>query len=239
MSTFLGRDAVFWAGIEALAVCIYTFVVVVTGLLIYRQVRAAAMTFRLGAAQRLQELVDVFRTDRQSMFQTFPLEMVMGAEQFPQEPPRRVGARPRGLGDAATLGLTEQQAQAIESLSEEQRETARRVVGKLNDIGELIESGTLEQRAFLGKYHVMVIQCCHMLEAFRREEERRRGGNYGQRLLRMRQWAINYNDASPKHREMPISVTNGVERRMVYRSPPGTRSQRLTWFMRRYTGRYA
>jgi len=61
------------------------------------------------------------------------------------------------------------------------------VIARMNDLWQLVEDGIIDRRTFLGKYHVMVIQCCHLVEAVRRAEEARRGGNYGQRLLRMRQ----------------------------------------------------
>jgi hypothetical protein len=80
-----------------------------------------------------------------------------------------------------------------------------------------------------------------MLEAVRRDEERMRGGNYGQRLLRMRSWAVHYNDAWSKHRERKIEITAGQRaerRRTIYKSPRPTLIRRVVWFARRMLAWY-
>ncbi len=134
--------------------------------------------------------------------------------------------------------LTPQQTSALKSISDELKERARHVIARLNDIGQLVEDGFIDRRVFLGKYHVMVIQCCHLLEAIRRDEEAQRGGNYGQRLLRMRYWATTYNDIWPKHRDAAIEITGISSRRIIYQSPSSTMIQRLIWTMRRWLGWY-
>ena len=119
-------------------------------------------------------------------------------------------------------GITRGQREALQSLDDETRDRAVHIIARLNDIGQLVEDGFISRRVFLGKYHVMVIQCCHMVEVIRRDEEKRRGGNYGHRLLRMRHWATTYNDIWPKHRNVPIEITSGpggANRRVIYRTP--------------------
>ena len=106
---------------------------------------------------------------------------------------------------------------------------ARHVIARLNDVGQLVEDGFVSRNVFFGKYHVMVIQCCHLVEAVRRDEEGQRSGNYGQRLLRLRHWATVYNDICPKHRESPIEISNGADRRVVYRSPTPSNMQKIYW----------
>jgi len=64
MDTFWGHSNTFWVAIEAIAVCSYNLVVVVTLLFIYRQVRTAAKTFQFETICRLQQLIDDFREDR-------------------------------------------------------------------------------------------------------------------------------------------------------------------------------
>lgn len=228
----------FWTGVEALAVWAYTILVTLTLWFLYRQVRTAAKTFQLDAARRLQELVDDFRGDRRQLFTTLPLELALRDQQFLTRPSGRRTVARSSENEIARMALDDEQKTALGALGEDQRELARRVIGRLNDIGALIEDGLVERGAFLGKYHVMVIQCCHLVEAVRRDEEMGRGGNYGQRLLRMRRWAVLYNDASPKHRTVPVHITNGSTKRVVYRSPAATIQRRIVWVFRRWTGSY-
>jgi hypothetical protein len=156
-----------------------------------------------------------------------------------------------------SMTLTPEQTGALQSVSDEIRECARRVIERLNDIGQLVEDGFIDRRVFFGKYHVMVIQSCHLVEAIRREEEAQRGGNYGQRLLRMRHRAIMYNDIWPKHRAVPIRITREQstrlflgdeapvhpvrllpEQRVIYQSPTPTIVQRMIWALRRWLSWY-
>lgn len=238
MDEFLGRGIVFWTAIQTIAVCVSAVVVGITFWFLYMQVRTAAKTFELDAIRRLQELIDDFREDRQHLFTTFPLDIVFRHDQFSQRPAGRHKPSRLTEGEIRRMMLTEEQKKALDSLSSEQRNLAQRVIARLNDIGELIENGIINRRMFLGKYHVMVVQCCHILEAFRRDEEKRRSGNYGQRLLRMRHWAVTYNDASPKHRDIPITITNGKDSRPVYQSPSHTFSRRIEWTVRRWLSWY-
>lgn len=234
MDTFLGRSSTFWSGVEALAVCVYTVVVIVTLGFIYRQVRTGAMAFQLDAIRRLQELVDDFREDRRLLFTTLPLDLVFSHEQFSKQPPGRHTVHRLSEDELRSMAPTPEQKQALESLGEEQLECARRVIARLNDIGQLIEDHFIDRRVFLGKYHVMVIQCCHLVEAIRREDEKRRGGNYGQRLLRMRHWATVYNDVSPKHRDLAIEIKGAHGCRVAYQSPSPTFLQHAVWAIRRW-----
>jgi hypothetical protein len=249
MEMFWGRTATFWGAIEALGVCANTVFVVATLLFIYRQVRTAAKSFQLDVICRMQALVDDFRDDRIALFANVPLELVASREQFPQQAPgRRLSAEYAGVWNP-----TSEQALALTSIADDVRDRAIRVIARMNDLWQLVEDGIIDRRTFLGKYHVMVIQCCHLVEAVRRAEEARRGGNYGQRLLRMRQAAIMFNDASPKHRAVTIkvsrlhptryvlggdkrehSVPSIPEERVIYQSPRPTFARRLRWALRRW-----
>ena len=133
------------------------------------------------------------------------------------------------------------QKQALQSLDNETRNRLVRVIARLNDIGQLVEDGFISRRIFLGKYHVLIIQCCHMVEVVRRDEEKKRGGNYGHRLLRMRRWATAYNDIWPKHRHVPVEITSGsgeVNRRVIYRSPRFSFIRRAVLALRGYLSLY-
>lgn len=258
VETFLGRSNTFWVGIEALGACISGLAVLVTLWFIYLQVRTAAKSFQLDAVCRLQELIDAFRGDRTILFTAYPLEVAVSHEQFPRRPPGRGHLGPKEDEDEARRrALTSEQIAALHSISEELKDRGRRVIEKLNDVGQLVEDGFVDKRVFFGKYHVMVIQCCHFVEALRRDEEARRGGNYGQRLLRMRHRATMYNDIWPKHRIVPIRVTRDQasrllldegaqalpasllsEQRVVYQSPVPTIRRRIIWIFRRWMAAY-
>jgi len=233
MDTFWGHSSTFWTAIQAIGVCAYTALVVITLWFIYRQVRYAAKAFQFGTICRLQELVDDFHEDRRILFTMCPLELALSHEQFPKRPPGRHSATRPDEKLTQQMAITPQQATALQSVSDELRERARRVIARLNDIGQLVEDGFVDRLVFLGKYHVMVIQCCHLVEAIRRDEEARRGGSYGQRLLRMRYWATTYNDVWPKHREAAIEITCTSGRRVIYVSPSPTVLQRTMWMIRR------
>lgn len=251
METFWGHSNTFWTGVSAISSCIYTTLVTVTLWFIYRQVHTAAKSFQLEALIRLQQLVDDFREDRRTLFTNCPLSLALTHQQFAKRPPGRHRMRELDAQEVQMLALTEEQADALRSIDGTTKECARRVIARFNDIGQLIEDGFVNRRVFLGKYHVMVIQCCHLIEAIRREEEAHRGGNYGQRLLRMRHWATTYNDAWPKHRKAPIEITTTpssrlvlkeaapkVIRREIYRSPSPDVGKLVKWFFRRQFSYY-
>lgn len=238
MDEFLGRSVLFWTAIQTIAVCASSAAVAVTLWLIYIQVRTASKTFELDAIQCLQKLVDDFREDRRQLFTTFPLEIVLHHDQFPNRPPGRSKLPRLTRSQIKRMALTVQQKSALDSLTPDQRDRARHVIRRLNDIGQLIEDGIINRQMFLGKYHVMIIKCCHILEAIRREDEYQRGGNYGQRLLRMRHWAVTYNNAMPKHRDKPIIITGGKTDCRVYKPPPSTFARELGWAVRRWLSWY-
>jgi len=218
-SVFWGHTSTFWVGVEALAVSAYTLLVSATLWFIYRQVRTAAKAFQMDAICRLQQLVDDFRESRTILFTTCPLELVVSGEQFPSKAPGRHKIKRSSEDEIRRTALTEKQNVALQSIDSDLREHAKCVIARLNDIGELVEDGFVSRRVFLGKYHAMVIQCCHAVEAIRRDEEARHGGNYGQRLLRMRHWAVTYNDIWPKHRNKVIAVTGPKGQCIVHQSP--------------------
>jgi hypothetical protein len=251
MDTFLGRSTAFWTAVEAIAVCLNTAVLAFSLWFLYRQLRAAAKSFEFNSNRRLQELVDDFREQRHILFNTVPLEIALTQDQFSKRPPGRHRLHRPTKGELHRMRLTSEQEATLRSIGHEQRECAKRIIARLNDIGQLVEDGFIDRRIFLGKYHVMAIQCCHMVEAIRRDEELRRGGNYGQRLLRMRHWASIYNDVWPKHRAVPIDVSCRQEgaalhrsgsplilRRVIYRSPPPTIRHLLIWAARRLLSWY-
>lgn len=237
MDELLGRDLAIWTAIQSVAVCISSIAVTITLVFLYWQVRTATRTFSFDAIRRLQELVDDFHDERHRLFTQIPLEIVLLQHQFPRRPPRR-HALSHYKADQSKFELTEEQKGALVSLSSGRREIAIKVIGRLNDIGQLVDDRIIDRRIFLGKYHTMIIRCCHVLEAVRRDEEARLGSNYGQRLLRMRQWATRYNDVVPKHRVHEIYVVQGSKRLVIYKSSKPTIGCRIGWAIRRFLRLY-
>jgi hypothetical protein len=111
---------------------------------------------------------------------------------------------------------------------------ARKVIGRLNDLGQLAEDGFINYQVFLGKYHTMIIRLCHFLEPIRRKiEDEQHGGSYGQRLLRMRHVAITYNKISPKHRNVDIKIFTPNGSKTIVPAFEGSLIQRLFWYFQR------
>ncbi len=230
---FLGKSIVFWAGLEAIGVLANTLILAITGWFIYRQLRTAARSFQFDGVRKMQELVDEFRDDRNKIFATFPIELVVSSTQFARRPPGRLISRRISEGERRRMLLTSEQLRALHSLNGKQIQLAKRVIGKLNDLGELAEDGFIDYRVFLGKYHTMIIRLCHFLEPIRRNEEELQGGSYGQRLLRMRHDAVEYNILSPKHRNVDIKIITPKGSKIIIDAIEGSFLQKIFWFWRR------
>jgi hypothetical protein len=239
--TFLGQSSIFWTGVAAISACVSTVLVVVTMWFLVYQIKLAAKTLALETVRNLQRSVDEFRDDRRLLFTDCPIELGFGQDQFPEKPPKRRSQTK--IYECLPAEMTADQTLALASISGDQKDRAVRVIDRLNDIGQLLEDGFIDRRIVFGKYHVMIIQCCHVVEAVRQAEESRRGGNYGQRILRLRHRATIYNDIWPKHRAKPIKVSResssrisgslSKAERIVYQSPDPTLSLRFRWFIRR------
>src|SRR5205085_7155403 len=141
MDTFLGHSTVFWTAIGSIAVCAYTVLVVLSLWLIYRQVRIAAKSFQLEAIRSLQQLVDGFRNERAALFAAIPLSLALNQDQFPQRPPPRRRLHRVTDAEVRRMELTTEQKVALDALSPETLNSAKHVIGRLNDIGELVEDG--------------------------------------------------------------------------------------------------
>jgi len=231
---FLGKPTVFWCGLEAIGVLANALILAITGWFIYKQLRTAARTFQFDGIRKMQELVDEFREDRDKVFLTFPIELVVSSTQFASRPPIRIVGYKISEGERRRMLLTKEQAQALNSLNDEQIYVARKVIGKLNDLGQLAEDGFINYKVFLGKYHTMIIRLCHFLEPIRRKiEEEQHGGNYGQRLLRMRHTAITYNKISPKHRNVDIKIFTPNGSITIVPAMEGSLTQRVFWYFQR------
>jgi hypothetical protein len=114
---FLGKPLILWAGVEAIGVLANALILAITGWFIYKQVRTAARTFQFDGIRKMQDLVDEFREDREKIFATFPIELVISSTQFANRPPGRVIARKISEGERRRMLLTDEQAQALNSLN--------------------------------------------------------------------------------------------------------------------------
>jgi hypothetical protein len=119
--------------------------------------------------------------------------------------------------------LTPEQTAAMASLTDNDLDTARRVITGFNDLGQLIEDGFFPESTFYDKHQVLVLRSCHLVEPIRRHlEDESEGGNYGRTLLRMRMTAARYYDNSPKHDDVAaVYVSNSQGRRLVYQAKSG------------------
>lgn len=236
---FLGLDQLQWLAVQTTAVVIQAAVLVLTALFAYRQLKQAARSAQFDAVNRMQSVIDDFRGDRENLFQSLPLSLALEDEQFAKKPPSRHGLTQVSEGQRRKMLLTDEQRAALQSLTQAQMNLARGIINRLNDLGELVEDGFIPKDVFFGKYHLMIIRCCHLVEPVRRHfEESIEGGNYGQRLLRLRYRAATYNDIMPKHRDVGVYIRNQQDRRLIYRSPSVTLLRRAMRVLRRWTRWY-
>ncbi len=229
-SEYAGLTELQWIALQSTSTAISTLVLFITVIFGIQQLRQTARNSQFDAVLRLQEIVDGFRSDREQMFKTFPLSLALEAKQFALRPPDRHTIIRVSEGVRRSMLLTPEQQRLLEGLTLEQIDLARRIINRLNDLGQLLEDGFIPKDVFFGKYHVLVLRCCHLVEpARRRIEDETEGGNYGQRLLRLRHRATLYNDIYPKHRDVSVYIQNPKERCLIYKSPRGTFTRRIRW----------
>lgn len=231
---FLGKTDSFWIGIYTLTAIAGTMLLAITGWFIYWQLRLATKSLKFDGILRMQEIVDNFSIDRQIIYNTFPKELIVFTSQFSTLPPGRSVLDKKSLIGNGYNDLSKKQKSSLSKLTTEQLQLAYKVIGILNDLGQLVEDGFVDRRIFLGKYHTMIIRLCHFLEAIRRQVEKTNGGNYGHRLLRMRHEAIRFNKICPKHRSMAINIVTPKGVINIIPSQIGSLWQRVYWNILRH-----
>jgi hypothetical protein len=221
---FLGFSQLEWTAVQAIAVSVSSFILVVTVIVGVRQLRQAARSAQFDAVIRMQELVDDFREDRRQLFENLPAELAFTRDQFALKPPTPREQPSLSYGERRRMLLTPEQTAAMASITDNDLETARRVITGLNDLGQLIEDGFFPESTFYDKHQVMVLRSCHLVEPIRQQlEDESEGGNYGRTLLRMRTTAARYYDHSPKHDDVAaVYIGNSHGRRLVYQTKPGS-----------------
>lgn len=185
--------------------------VLITGFsawLIIRQIKIATQVSRFDAMLRIAELM---RNIDNSLY-NLPKNIVYLADEFPDNPP------PRHDRWNPTAGEVDIMTKAREKRADFFREAgghkefepaALKAINALNDITQYIEDGYASYADVLGQYHFKILRIIHLVEAFRS----RRSGDYGHRLLRLRQKAVQYHYMRPKHsdKDVVLQLSNGDE----------------------------
>lgn len=185
--------------------------VLITGFsawLVIRQIKISTQVSRFDAMLRIAELMQSIDNSLYNL----PKKIVYLADEFPDNPP------PRFDRWSPTAGEVDIMTRAREKRADFFKEdggykefdhAALKAINALNDITQYIEDGYASYADVLGQYHFKILRIIHMVEAFRS----RRSGDYGHRLLRLRQKAIQYHYMRPKHsdKDVILQLSNGDE----------------------------
>ncbi len=198
----------------ALLVGIIADITIVVSLL---QIHYTAKNLKLEA---FLEIKRIFK-DNQKIFDRiyeFPVEMLCSSEQFYNNPPKRHRNTKHTEGERRRCELRDEQKTAVSMLSEEQIKCAKKCIDALNDVTALIESRFISYDDVLSMYHTLILRLVYVIEPVRKQIESDNlnsiGGNYGNRLLRLRHQAFHYNRMHPKHRDVSIRIVmynDGIE----------------------------
>jgi hypothetical protein len=127
-------------------------------------------------------------------------------------------------------------ADEIDNLAPDVVSQAKLVINSLNDNGQLLEAGLITKRLYFGLYHTQIVRLVFLLRPLMEWEEKRSGGRYGRRLLRLDKRARRYHDMRAIHRSTVISLTRDDRQYHIHQSTIETgwqgRRQRLVWFLR-------
>jgi len=193
------------------------FTLIVSVVVIYRQLRAAIKSTKLESVILLHKKLNEISKLSDVLFSE-SLDFALVHTQFPHAPPTRHKIYKVPDYEAEKSELTPEQKDAFSKAGEQNMALADSVISKVNELGQLIEDGHIDYMSFLGIYHAQMIRLCSILEPYRRKIEKDKwfGGNYGHRLLRMRHKSILYQLAFPKHRCKQIYIRSNKKSIMVY-----------------------
>ena len=202
--------------ISTISVVFSCIVISITAYFTYKKIKVHARQNTYMAVKDMVDFMKSFSDIRGEAFQKSDINIVVTNDQFPKSPPKRHAKTLLSDGQFRRASLTSEQEQAYQNCPDEVKNLYRKIINNLNDIGQLLEDGFIPKRMFYGMYHIAIIRCVHLVETYRRKMEGARGGNYGQRVLRMRHDAVTYHKVIPKHRDVTISVScNGSEKEIV------------------------
>lgn len=223
--------------ITTVAAMLNIAVLAISAMLVYRQIKIASQSFSLKGMLEVQRVFQEISELSVQLYQNFPPELVLTIEKFPARPPSRHKLYRISDAERRRMALSPEQIAAREKLSENQKRVARKLIGKLNDVGQYAENGWVDYDAVLSKYHTIIIRLCSIIEPIRQmiESEMKDsiGGNYGHRLLRMRHKAVLYNQIHPKHRSVDIKIFVNGESIVVLPAVPDTPFNRIYCFFQR------
>lgn len=154
--------------LQSICAIVSVFVLILSAVLILRQVSIAARSLAFESILKLQALVDSFLHDRQGIFSFMTVDCIVRESQFSTSVPSKDRPCKLTSQEHGRIALTEAQRAALEVLSQEEVQTVRRVIGKLNDLAQLLEDGLIDERVFLSKYHMMALRLIHAVEGVRR-----------------------------------------------------------------------
>jgi hypothetical protein len=175
-------------------------IMLVTACLVIGQLRAATKASRFVAMQRIAELVQ----NIDDKLYCLPKNVVYFAHEFPDNPPPRFEIWDSTDGEKDIMAKAKEKRESFFTKGgghEEFDDVAVRAINALNDITQYIEDGYANYAEVLGPYHFKIIRAIHLVEAFR---SRKSDENYGHRLLRLRQKAIQYHYMHPKHSDKDV-----------------------------------
>lgn len=194
---------------------IETITLVVSALLVYREIKISVKSQQLTALMHVDELFEEINQLSSQVYESFPTDIIMSTKQFSKKPPYRRKISYISKREQRRMELTQKQVDAVKSLTYDQIKIAKRLIHLLNNVGQYIEDDFINCDIVMGKYHIKIIRLCYLLEPVRRKLEnnnrKQLGGDYGQRILRMRYKAILYNRIHSKHRAYGIKIKMGKE----------------------------
>ncbi|MDR2045061.1 MAG: hypothetical protein LBQ15_12040 [Clostridium sp.] len=171
----------------------------VSAVFVYRQIRIAAKSSQFEAMQRIAEYMGQIDG---SLYE-IPADIVYRAEEFPDHPPPRYARWNPTAGEVDKMTVAKGKRSGFFKTGggyAEYEAAARKTINALNDIAQYLEDGYASYADVLGQYHFKIIRVIHIVEAFRNQ----RSGDYGHRLLRLRQKAVQYHYMHPKHSDQDV-----------------------------------
>ena len=205
---------IFWKWLElneSRISTIASIITVISVVFMFLELRATAKTIRRDGEIKVNDIYAEISRLSKKVYNEFPPEIVVENNQFSKYPP----SPRRGSKKFVGSSLSDRQIKARGNLSKAQKERARKIIGKLNNLGSLAEKKHIRYSELLGKYHASIIRLTSILEAVRKEIEDEGGVSYGHRLLRMRRKAILYHRLIPKHKGKEIFIQINGEKKSI------------------------
>lgn len=210
-------------------------ILTITAVIIFVQSRSAVKALQMQGMLKIQDMIHSLQKNSSIIYE-LPSNIILCEDMY-KGSTKRFGKRA-----VCAPVISEQQKLAASKLTDQQINTIRYAINTLNDIGHLVEAGYVSYGDFLGKYHTLIIRYCHIIEVTRQWLQNDfYGGNYGQRLLRMRDKAILFHKMHRRHRATSVYIFNnasgeriqilsGVERASWWEYP--------IWFVERKRMKY-